>query len=170
MKFLLSILLLLVLCGATFGGASPSPFPLVGVDTVGDGVTYHYIYPAYIKEGTNIVLVLSEDTLTVSGPSGAGTIDSFYVIFTDSASAANGNQHVNGYLTPGDTLYVDTTGAGGWTDDGNYVRLTTINDSVGIGTATPTEKLEVVGNIKATTLTTSSYLDAGSGVRANEYL
>ena len=119
MRFLLSIPLFLILCGSAFGGASPSPFPLVGIDTVGDGVAYNYIYPAYIKEGTNIVLGLSEDTLTISGPAGAGTIDSFFVIFTDSASAANGNKHVSGFLTPGDTLYVDTSsGAGGfnWQD------------------------------------------------------
>ncbi len=50
MKFLLSILLLLVLCVVTFGGAPPSPFPLVGIDTLGNGVTYNYIYPALFKE------------------------------------------------------------------------------------------------------------------------
>lgn len=38
-------------------------------------------------------------------------------------------------------------GSGGWADDGNAVRLETITDSVGIGTAAPTEKLEVDGNI-----------------------
>jgi hypothetical protein len=38
-------------------------------------------------------------------------------------------------------------GQGGWTDDGTVVRLTTDSDSVGIGTATPTCKLDVLGNI-----------------------
>ncbi len=33
--------------------------------------------------------------------------------------------------------------AGGWTDDGTVVRLTTITDSVGIGTTTPSNKLQV---------------------------
>ncbi len=38
-------------------------------------------------------------------------------------------------------------GGGGWSDDGSVVRLTTVTDSVGIGTADPTEKLEVNGNL-----------------------
>lgn len=37
-------------------------------------------------------------------------------------------------------------GNGGWTDAGTTVRLTTITDSVGIGTASPTHKLHVVEN------------------------
>ncbi|MGQ9734963.1 MAG: tail fiber domain-containing protein [Candidatus Bipolaricaulia bacterium] len=41
-----------------------------------------------------------------------------------------------------------TAVGGGWTDDGTVVRLTTIGDRVGIGTANPTEKLHVVGNLK----------------------
>lgn len=40
------------------------------------------------------------------------------------------------------------TVGGGWTDDGTVVRLTTITDRVGIGTANPAEKLHVVGNLK----------------------
>lgn len=39
--------------------------------------------------------------------------------------------------------------AGGWTDDGVIVRLTDALESVGVGTATPGEKLAVVGNISA---------------------
>jgi hypothetical protein len=46
-------------------------------------------------------------------------------------------------------------GGGGWADDGNAVRLETATDSVGIGTATPSEKLEVSGNIKASGTITS---------------
>jgi hypothetical protein len=37
--------------------------------------------------------------------------------------------------------------AGGWVDDGTVVRLGTITDKVGIGTASPTASLEVTGNI-----------------------
>ncbi|MEW5923036.1 MAG: hypothetical protein AB1746_03525 [Candidatus Zixiibacteriota bacterium] len=40
-------------------------------------------------------------------------------------------------------------GQGGWTDDGVSIRLTTSTDNVGIGTASPTEKLDVDGNISA---------------------
>jgi hypothetical protein len=38
---------------------------------------------------------------------------------------------------------------GGWTDDGSVVRLETGTDFVGIGTAAPGEKVDVVGNIRA---------------------
>jgi hypothetical protein len=40
-------------------------------------------------------------------------------------------------------------GANGWSDDGTIVRLDGVNDSVGIGTLTPSEKLDVSGNIHA---------------------
>ncbi|MES2285562.1 MAG: tail fiber domain-containing protein [Bacteroidota bacterium] len=40
-------------------------------------------------------------------------------------------------------------GVGGWTDDGTAVRLTTISDYVGIGTATPGAPLQVNGEIVA---------------------
>lgn len=43
----------------------------------------------------------------------------------------------------------DAGSASGWSDDGTVVRLDTSTDSVGIGTTTPTEKLDVVGNIHA---------------------
>jgi hypothetical protein len=39
-------------------------------------------------------------------------------------------------------------GASGWTDDGTTVRLTTASDNVGIGTASPSAKLEVNGTAK----------------------
>ena len=38
------------------------------------------------------------------------------------------------------------TGPSGWTDAGTVVRLNTFTDSVGIGTASPAEKLDVDGN------------------------
>ncbi|MFH1688070.1 MAG: tail fiber domain-containing protein [bacterium] len=41
-----------------------------------------------------------------------------------------------------------TSGGSGWTDDGTVVRLTTENDSIGIGTSSPTEKLEISGNCR----------------------
>ncbi len=42
----------------------------------------------------------------------------------------------------------------GWVDDGDVVRLETSDDSVGIGTATPTEKLDVNGNLNVSGKTT----------------
>lgn len=50
-------------------------------------------------------------------------------------------------------------GAGGWTDDGSVVRLTTGSDNVGIGTASPTNKLQVDGGTDTAIYATSS----GSG-------
>jgi hypothetical protein len=39
---------------------------------------------------------------------------------------------------------------GGWSDDGAVVRLTTITDNVGIGTAAPSQKLHVEGTVQMT--------------------
>ena len=50
-------------------------------------------------------------------------------------------------------LRADTAGvvlsAGGWVDDGAVVKLAEVSDNVGVGTDTPTEKLDVEGNIHA---------------------
>lgn len=37
---------------------------------------------------------------------------------------------------------------GGWTDDGEVVRLTTQTDNIGIGTNTPAAKVDIIGEIK----------------------
>ncbi|MCH9032248.1 MAG: hypothetical protein IIB00_08325, partial [candidate division Zixibacteria bacterium] len=52
------------------------------------------------------------------------------------------NQSATSWITAN-----EETGSSGWTDDGTIVRLTTIDDSVGIGTATPSAKLDVVGDV-----------------------
>ena len=66
---------------------------------------------------------------------------------SDQVMATDGN---------GQLSWVDvSSGGGGWTDDGTVVRLETIDDSVGIGTTSPTEKLDVSGNIKASGTITS---------------
>ena len=49
------------------------------------------------------------------------------------------------YLTNGGFVKLPDDDNGGWADNGNAVRLETITDSVGIGTATPSAKLDVVG-------------------------
>src|SRR3989338_6797968 len=53
------------------------------------------------------------------------------------------------------TLSAETTSAGGWTDSGDVVELTTVTDKVGIGTNSPSEKLYVSGN---TTVTSDIYV------------
>ena len=63
-----------------------------------------------------------------------------------------------GFKFPDGTVQVTAAGGGGgggWVDDGTLVRLETDTDSVGIGMTTPTEKLDVSGNIKATGTITS---------------
>ncbi|MDP3704228.1 MAG: tail fiber domain-containing protein [Candidatus Omnitrophota bacterium] len=47
-------------------------------------------------------------------------------------------------------------GGGGWTDDGAVVRLTIVDDNVGIGTSSPASKLDVAGTITGAGLTISS--------------
>ncbi len=46
--------------------------------------------------------------------------------------------------------YNTANSGAGWIDDNNTVRLSNVNDSVGIGTSTPSAKLDVVGNMKLT--------------------
>ena len=58
-----------------------------------------------------------------------------------------------------------TASAGGWTDDGTVVRLTTSSDLVGIGKTNPATQLDVAGGINASTLNISgnAYLATSSG-------
>ena len=49
----------------------------------------------------------------------------------------------------------DGGAGGGWVDDGTVVRLETGTDSVGIGTTSPADKLDVAGNIHASGTITS---------------
>lgn len=72
----------------------------------------------------------------------------------------------NGYVLTSDgsgagTWQAAPGGGGGWADDGSAVRLETGTDSVGIGTATPSEKLDVAGTAQVTGLKIPT--DAGIG-------
>lgn len=67
--------------------------------------------------------------------------------------ATNGTGAVN---------WTSPSGGVGWSESGNYVYTTTLNDSVGIGTSTPNEKLDVVGNIYA-----SGTIASGSSIIIN---
>lgn len=53
-------------------------------------------------------------------------------------------------------------GNSGWSDDGGTVRLTTSTDNVGIGTGSPSEKLDVDGNVHA-----SGTIKSGSSITIN---
>lgn len=56
------------------------------------------------------------------------------------------------YAEYADSAGIALSGAGGWVDDGNVIRLDSESDSVGIGTLSPTEKLDVVGTAQMTGL------------------
>jgi hypothetical protein len=58
-----------------------------------------------------------------------------------------------------DSVGAGSGGGGGWQDDGDIIRLETSTDSVGIGTASPAEKLEVSGNL----LTSGTITSGGIG-------
>ncbi len=57
------------------------------------------------------------------------------------------------------------SGSGGWVDDGTVLRLETVSDSVGIGTSSPTEKLEVDGSfrVSGTAVIGSGHSYSGTG-------
>lgn len=77
--------------------------------------------------------------------------------------------HMNPYSARADTAEyaLNSPGSGGgWVDDGTVVRLETATDSVGIGTATPTEKLEVDGNILVSGKARIGLSNSNSGIAA----
>ncbi|MFC1568943.1 tail fiber domain-containing protein [bacterium] len=59
------------------------------------------------------------------------------------ADPSNKLYNVSGSIYWDGSALATAGSAGGWTDDGTVVRLTTGSDKVGIGTATPAEELEI---------------------------
>ncbi|NCO05032.1 MAG: hypothetical protein GW939_02695, partial [Candidatus Magasanikbacteria bacterium] len=111
------------------------------------------------SDWTNLFVVNSSGNIT-SGTYNAQTISSA-ASFTGTVNAVTGYK-VNGAATTGNYLrgngtnFVSSaiqagdlptiTAAGGWTDDGSVVRLTTSANNVGIGTTNAPSKLYVAGN------------------------
>ncbi len=64
-----------------------------------------------------------------------------------------------------DSIGAGGSGSGGWVDDGTVLRLETNSDSVGIGTPSPTEKLEVDGSfrVSGTAVIGSGHSYSGTG-------
>lgn len=58
------------------------------------------------------------------------------------------NNAAGAWVAANDSVGAGGGGSGGWVDDGGVVRLEAAGDSVGIGTATPSAKLEVAGGIR----------------------
>jgi hypothetical protein len=64
----------------------------------------------------------------------------------------------------------DAGGGGGWTDDGTVVRLATDTDWVGIGTASPNEQVEITGNLRLpSTTSTAGIIKSGDYTLIHTY-
>ena len=94
----------------------------------------------------NVTGGASAASLTVSGATSLASL------LTTNASISN-DLEVSGIASVSQLFIAGTafspTAAGGWTDDGSVVRLSTAGDNVGIGSTTPEQKLAVAGNILA---------------------
>jgi hypothetical protein len=115
-----------------------------GYAAAGDLLRLYNLY----KSGADLRFSVSNngDLTTVGKATISGTCEVGGIKMSTGAS--------NGYVLTSDATGVGTWqtaggGGGGWVDDGTVVRLQTGTDSVGIGTASPTQKLDVSGNIHA---------------------
>ncbi|PIS14646.1 hypothetical protein COT64_01605, partial [Candidatus Shapirobacteria bacterium CG09_land_8_20_14_0_10_39_12] len=97
---------------------------------------------------------VSGSTITNSDTGSAQNIFKTFAVLGQSDIVADSNTDTftflagTGIILTNDTANDKLTITGldsGWTDDGTVVRLTTATDKVGIGTASPTEMLHVVG-------------------------
>lgn len=107
-------------------------------------------------EATKFLVESSGDTFLASGADlyigGIGLNDnassssgaSLIGLYDDAMTYISSNTNVQSAIKQLDTAIGTVSGsAGGWTDDGTIVRLTTATDQVGIGTTSPTGKFEV---------------------------
>ncbi|MCP4570410.1 MAG: hypothetical protein GY841_22740, partial [FCB group bacterium] len=98
--------------------------------------------------------VLSIDGATFDEISGGGVIAGFVAGGTiDAGEFILSTGAVNGHVLTSNasgmgTWQAATGGSNGWTDDGDVVRLDNSSDSVGIGTTSPSTKLEIIGDLK----------------------
>ena len=88
-----------------------------------------------------------------SGNVGVGTTNPVETLSVTGNFSVSGNfSFVGGLAVGGDLMGVDGVGpnavSSGWVDDGTVVRLIDSTNSVGIGTSSPNEALEVIGNVR----------------------
>ena len=120
-------------------------------------------YYSTVSGGYNNTISASADYSYLFGINSTLTEDSTFMVdmpHVRIGDETTGYELPNEDGTPGQVMATDgsgqvgwvepTGGSGGWTDGGSIVRLETSDDSVGIGTASPTEKLHVDGNILVT--------------------
>jgi len=84
--------------------------------------------------------------------------------FANNESAILDNDTI---VRAGNTSFV--TAISGWTDDGTVVRLTSGSDSVGIGTSTPSQELDVAGHINVTGTSSNSTFEGDVIIRGTLY-
>ena len=90
------------------------------------------------------------ERLTVGGAVSAATI-----VYAGHGALTPGNSDSRQWVAAYTTVKSNSSSwasaaAGGWTDAGSVVRLTTASDKVGIGTTSPNHELTVIGSISAT--------------------
>ena len=84
--------------------------------------------------------------------------------FANNESAILDNDTI---VRAGNTSFV--TAISGWTDDGTVVRLTSGSDSVGIGTSTPSQELDVAGHINVTGTSSNSTFEGDVIIKGTLY-
>jgi len=188
MKHILTIFVLLSLCGSAF--AQPAPAVFLKWDDDGNAIfnkrgdsLFLYLINGsdtsvlwisssgiYWNPSTLLDSLFLDSMRTAAGrfddlDSGAimdiigdtgiatGDIINATLLFEDWAqNAASANQVAVWTGSVWEAQDQATGGTGGWTDQDPHIILEAIDDSVGIGTASPDAKLEVVGEIKTDTL------------------
>ena len=179
-KILLLILLLIPLNSFAYDLSDPTASANIANNLPSNVVTQDYQLAVNLEDNLSVATVLIGDT--VGSPSGSylldvrsGTSASFKV----DAQAPNGQSSYDLYGRDGsgNTVRIQTSAIGAGTTRGllgtvtNHPLYLMTNDipvfyidtaqEVGIGTATPTEKLEVVGSIE---IPTANYIVLGAAV------
>ncbi|MBP6342353.1 MAG: hypothetical protein KA403_00290, partial [Candidatus Omnitrophica bacterium] len=160
---------------ATSGGYTQSGTDantLTGTTTFSNATTAAVFSTGNVGIGTTsatVALLNVNGEVYAAGPVGIGTFTPTGMVDirqdevriwtgagTNTNATAAGELYVEGDLEVDGTLYGDGSGltslpsgvaAGGWTDGGTNVYNTATSDNVGIGTTTPTVKLQVVGTV-----------------------
>lgn len=137
-----------LICGSACIHSSDIADGEIGVADLADGA----VNSSKILDLSVDTVDLADNSVTsskiVDGSIGSGDVNSAQIQLRVSGSCSAGN--AIRVINADGTVTCESVGgaASGWTDDGTVVRLTTSTDNVGIGTATPTEQLEITGNLR----------------------
>lgn len=143
---------------------------LVGIGTIAPDVLLHVNGAVQLGDPSTTTGSLAFAHASVAftstfTQSGAATASASYTLPVDDGTSGQ----VLATDGAGLLSWASTSSAGGWTDDGATVRLTSIGDSVGIGTTAPASRLDVVHSAtasiraKTTSLTDSAFVSTNSG-------